>query len=48
MTIYFCPPTEDTVKRCADAGITRVLFPVPSLGDDAVQGILDTYAKLAG
>jgi probable F420-dependent oxidoreductase len=45
VTIYFCPPTDDVVSRCSDAGITRVLFPVPSASDDVVTGTLDQYAK---
>ncbi len=46
VTIYFCPPDPDTVKRAADAGITRVLFPLPSLSGDAALGAMDGYAKL--
>jgi probable F420-dependent oxidoreductase len=48
VSIYFCPPAEEVVARCREAGITRVLFPVPSAGDDAVRGALDEYAKLIG
>jgi len=46
VSIYFCPPTPEVVERCRDAGITRVLFPVPSAADDAVLATLDAYAKL--
>ncbi len=46
VTIYFCPPDPDVVKRCAEGGISRVLFPVPSLGRDAVLPALDQYAAL--
>lgn len=48
VSLYFCPPSEEVVGRARDAGITRVLFPVPSLADEAVLSTLDTYAKLAG
>ncbi len=46
VTIYFCPPAPDVVARCRDAGITRVLFPVPSRPAEEVLGVLDGYAKL--
>jgi probable F420-dependent oxidoreductase len=46
VSIYFCPPTQEVVVRCRDAGITRVLFPVPSAASDAVLPTLDSYAKL--
>jgi len=46
VTIYFCPPNPETVKRSADGGIDRVLFPVPSLPEAEVLTILDGYAKL--
>ena len=46
VTIYFCPPDPDAVKRAADAGITRVLFPLPSLSGDAALGAMDGYARL--
>jgi probable F420-dependent oxidoreductase len=45
-TIYFCPPDPDTVKRCADGGIDRLLFPCGSVGRDETLATLDTYAKL--
>ncbi len=46
VSIYFCPPNAETVERCREGGIARVLFPVPSLGDEAVLPILDQYAAL--
>ncbi len=46
VTLYFCPPDPDTVTRAADAGITRVLFPLPSLPADAALGVMDGYASL--
>lgn len=46
VTIYFCPPDADTVARCEDAGITRVLFPMPSAPRDAALSRLDELAAL--
>ena len=48
VSIYFCPPSEEVAERCREAGISRVLFPVPSLPGDALRGVLDGYAKLIG
>lgn len=48
VSIYFCPPDAEVVSRASDGGITRVLFPLPSLEKDAALGILDGYAKLLG
>ncbi|MCZ6823537.1 MAG: LLM class F420-dependent oxidoreductase [Deltaproteobacteria bacterium] len=46
VTIYFCPPNPETVKRFADGGIDRVLFPLPSVPEAEALGVLDGYAKL--
>ncbi len=46
VTIYFCPPNPETVKRFADGGIDRVLFPLPSVPEADALEILDGYAKL--
>jgi probable F420-dependent oxidoreductase len=46
VSIYFCPPTLETVERCREAGITRVLFPAPSVPEAELTRVLDTYAKL--
>jgi probable F420-dependent oxidoreductase len=46
VSIYFCPPDPAVVARCREAGITRVLFPAPSLGDTEVCQALDAFAKL--
>ncbi len=46
VSIYFCPPVRDVVQRCADAGISRVLFPTPSVDAAAMAPILDQYAEL--
>jgi alkanesulfonate monooxygenase SsuD/methylene tetrahydromethanopterin reductase-like flavin-dependent oxidoreductase (luciferase family) len=46
VTLYFCPPDPDVVKRAEEAGITRVLFPLASVPRDAALVALDTFAKL--
>ena len=46
VTIYFCPPNAETVKRFADGGIDRLLFPIPSVAEAEVLTILGGYAKL--
>ena len=48
VSIYFCPPDPAVVERCRDAGIARVLFPVPSQDDATVESVLDGYAKWLG
>ncbi len=48
VSLYFCPPEADFVQRAADAGIARVLFPLPPLPAGPALGVLDTYAKLLG
>jgi len=46
VSIYFCPPDPDTIARCAEGGVTRVLLPMPSIdGDDAIAA-LDRLAAL--
>jgi probable F420-dependent oxidoreductase len=45
VSIYFCPPDADTVKRCAAAGVSRVLLPAPSLPKAELLGVLDSYAR---
>ena len=46
VTIYFCPPNPETMKRFADGGIDRVLFPLPSVPEAEALAILDGYTKL--
>ena len=46
VTIYFCPPEAGTVERCVEAGLTRVLFPLPSAPRDEALRRLDELAKL--
>ena len=48
VTIYFCPPDPGLVARCRDAGITRVLFPMPSIAGDAAKKRLEELAGLVG
>jgi probable F420-dependent oxidoreductase len=45
VTIYFCPPDADTVARCEQGGVDRVLFPVPSAGDGEIEALLDGWQK---
>jgi len=45
LTLYFCPPTEEVVAKCQEAGATRVLFPLPSLPESEALAVLDGYAK---
>jgi len=45
VSIYFCPPQAEVVARCREAGITRLLFPVPSADPDGVRRVLDSHAK---
>lgn len=45
-SIYFCPPDADTVTRCADGGVSRVLFPMPSIDGDDALAALDRLAAL--
>ena len=46
VTIYFCPPDPDTVRRCADAGVDRVLFPCAPVARDEALAILDGFSSL--
>jgi probable F420-dependent oxidoreductase len=46
VSIYFCPAERETVDRCSEAGIDRILFPCPSLPRDGMLPVLDGYAGL--
>jgi probable F420-dependent oxidoreductase len=48
VSIYGCPPQKELVTRLRDAGITRVVFFVPSAKEDVVLPALDSQAELAG
>ena len=45
VTIYMCPPDAETVARCEQAGIDRVLFPAPSLAAQPMEKLLDGWAE---
>jgi hypothetical protein len=47
VTIYGMPPDAERLRTFRDAGITRVLFFVPSVAQDEALRVLDGYAKLA-
>jgi probable F420-dependent oxidoreductase len=47
ITIYFCPADLEVVKRCEDAGVTRVLFGAPSVAEGELVPALDALAELA-
>jgi len=46
VSLYFCPPDAETVKRCREAGFTRVLFAAPSAERDEALQALDGFAAL--
>jgi probable F420-dependent oxidoreductase len=46
VTVYACPPDPDLVKRCAEAGISRMVFRLPSEGSDGVLRWLDRLRQL--
>lgn len=39
---------EDYFKKCADVGVDRMIFDLPSESSDKILPMLDGYAKLAG
>jgi probable F420-dependent oxidoreductase len=45
VTLYFCPPDPAVIARCREAGIDRLLFPMPSAEPDSVEKLLDEWAK---
>jgi probable F420-dependent oxidoreductase len=48
VSIYGCPPQKELVTRLRDAGVSRVVFFVPSAKEDVVLPLLDSQAELAG
>jgi probable F420-dependent oxidoreductase len=46
VTVYACPPDPDLVNRCAEAGIARMVFRLPSEGSDRVLRVLDRLGDL--
>jgi probable F420-dependent oxidoreductase len=47
VSIYYCPPTPDLLKRLRDGGVARAVFGVPSEPREKVLPILDHYRKVA-
>ncbi|MCR9092598.1 MAG: LLM class F420-dependent oxidoreductase [bacterium] len=46
ISIFAVPPDGDFVKRCEDAGVSRVVYGAPPAGADVVLPFLDTLAGL--
>jgi probable F420-dependent oxidoreductase len=46
VSVYACPPDPDLVNRCAAAGISRMVFRLPSEGSDGVFRFLDRLGAL--
>jgi probable F420-dependent oxidoreductase len=48
INVFRAPPDADTLRRYADAGITRVLLDVPDTSREEVLRLIDQYAAFAG
>jgi probable F420-dependent oxidoreductase len=46
VSVYACPPDPELVKRCQAAGISRMVFRLPSEGSDGVLRFLDRLQTL--
>jgi alkanesulfonate monooxygenase SsuD/methylene tetrahydromethanopterin reductase-like flavin-dependent oxidoreductase (luciferase family) len=46
VSVYACPPDAELVERCAQAGISRMVFRAPSEGSDGVLRFLDRLGAL--
>ena len=46
VSVFRALPEEDYLNKCREAGVSRVLFQVPSKSKDEVMPLLDQYAKL--
>ncbi|HIB07846.1 MAG TPA: LLM class flavin-dependent oxidoreductase, partial [Gammaproteobacteria bacterium] len=46
VSVFRALPEEDYLNKCREAGVTRVLFQVPSKSKDEVMPLLDQYATL--
>jgi alkanesulfonate monooxygenase SsuD/methylene tetrahydromethanopterin reductase-like flavin-dependent oxidoreductase (luciferase family) len=46
VTVYACPPDPELARRCAEAGISRMVFRLPSEGSDSVLRFLDRLRDL--
>jgi len=44
-SVFGAPNDADTLKRFAEAGVTRAIMRLPSEGRDKILPLLDTYAK---
>lgn len=47
VSVYMCPAEEDTLTRCAEAGVDRAIFLLPAQGAKTVLPIVDAWAGLA-
>jgi probable F420-dependent oxidoreductase len=47
VSIYYCPPDADLLKRLRDGGVARAIFGVPSEAREKVLPILDHYRDVA-
>jgi probable F420-dependent oxidoreductase len=46
VSVYMCPAEEAMLERCAEAGVDRAIFLLPSRGPDAVLPLVDAWAGL--
>jgi hypothetical protein len=46
VSVYACPPNAELVNRCAGAGISRMVFRLPTEGSDGVLRFLDRLGEL--
>ena len=46
VSVYACPPDPELVNRCAEAGISRMVFRLPTEGSDGVLRFLDRLGEL--
>lgn len=46
VSVYACPPDAELVDRCAEAGISRMVFRLPTEGSDGVLRFLDRLRDL--
>jgi probable F420-dependent oxidoreductase len=47
VSVYACPADPKLVERCAEAGISRMVFRLPTAGSDGVLRCLDRLAELS-
>jgi probable F420-dependent oxidoreductase len=47
VSVYACPADPELVERCAEAGISRMVFRLPTAGSDVVFRSLDRLAELS-